>query len=115
MRALTLRPEYADLVLSREKRVENRSWGANVRGRIAIHQGGPGGGIVAVATVTEVVSPDEALRRYPDQAAHIGGPLCWILTDVRRVGPFPCPGRLSLWLVPPQIEEAIRGQEEEEE
>ena len=104
MKAITLKPEHAGAVLRGKKRIENRSWGGNVRGVIAIHRGGPGGGIVATAEVIDVISPEQALRRYPDQRPYICGPLCWILDHVRRVGPFPCRGRLSLWTVPAEIE-----------
>jgi hypothetical protein len=103
MKAITLKPEHANAVAAGKKRIENRSWGEHVRGRIAIHRGGRGGGIVATAEVVDVVSPEEARRRFPDQRPYICGPLCWILANVRPIGPFPCPGRLSLWSVPAEI------------
>lgn len=99
MRALTLKPEFADAVADGRKKIENRSWGASVRGRIAIHRGGRNGAIIALATVVDVVSTDEARRRFPDQEAYISGPLCWVLEDVERISPVRCRGQLSLWTI----------------
>jgi hypothetical protein len=116
MRALTLRPEFAESILAGRKHIENRSWGREVRGRIAIHRGGEGGAIVALATVADVVTPEEAAIRLPAEAALAVGPLCWILTDIRPVGPFPCKGALSLWRIDPSILTRLNhGQESEEE
>jgi hypothetical protein len=41
MKALTLKPEFAEAIVAGRKHVENPSRGRNVRGRIAIHRGGP--------------------------------------------------------------------------
>lgn len=118
MRAITLKPEFADAIARGEKHIENRSWGSRVRGPLAIHRGGPGGAIIAVCDVLDVVTPDEAARRIPTEASIAFGPLCWILGNVRPVGPFPCAGRLSLWPVLPEIESEIsdgKGKAEVEE
>jgi hypothetical protein len=89
----------AEAVASGKKLVENRSWGRNVRGTIAIHRGGKGGAIIALVDVVDVVEPVEALKKYPRQKQWICGPWCWILKNVRRIPPVPCKGRLSLWEV----------------
>lgn len=35
---------------------------------------------------------------------HTHGPWCWVLTNVRRLeSPIACPGRQSLWNLPPEI------------
>jgi len=97
MKALTLKPEFAEAVIYGPKRIENRSWGANVRGDIAIHRGGKNGAILGVVEVIEVLSPEEALQKFPNQRENIFGPLCWVLDNVRKVDPILCGGRLSLW------------------
>jgi hypothetical protein len=110
IRALTLKPQFAELVARGEKLVENRTWGQKVRGRIAIHRGGKYGAIIAVATVDTVVDvtvdgwgdplTDEqyAVLTEQEERGHVCGPLCWILKDVRRVEPpIPCKGKLNLW------------------
>ncbi|GAC1467519.1 MAG: hypothetical protein NVSMB9_09210 [Isosphaeraceae bacterium] len=112
MKALTLKPPFADAVAAGRKHIEKRSWGKNVRGRIAIHRGGPNGAIVAMATVVDVVTPKEAAKMLPKEASLAFGPLCWILKDVRQVGPYACKGRLSLWPVPDQIRKEIEKAQE---
>ena len=71
MKALTLKPEFAEAVIYGPKRIENRSWGANVRGDIAIHRGGKNGAILGVVEVIEVLSPEEALQKFPNQRENI--------------------------------------------
>lgn len=103
MKALTLKPEFAELVLSGDKTIENRSWGSHVAlagQRIAIHRGGPGGAIVCTVVVKAVIDVKLARKLFPKQRRHIHGPKCWILSDMTPVQPVPCTGRLSLWDVP---------------
>lgn len=100
MKALTIKPVHCDAILRGEKRIENRSWGHNILGEIAIHRGkekGRPGAIVATCRVVKVVYKESALLLYPDQAEYITGPLCWVLADVTPVEPIPCKGHLSLW------------------
>jgi hypothetical protein len=98
MNALTLKPRLAELVAGGAKTVENRSVRLRFRGKIAIRRGGNGGGILAVADVVDVVTPEEALRLRPDQKEHICGPWCWLLGNVQKIEPqIPCSGRLGLW------------------
>ena len=98
MNALTLKARLAELVASGAKTVENRSVRLRFRGKIAIHRGGKDGGIVAVADVVDVVTPEEALRLRPDQREHICGPWCWLLGNVQKIEPpLPCSGKLGLW------------------
>jgi ASCH domain len=98
MNALTLKPQYAELVVRGEKTVENRSIPLRLRGKIAIHRGGPGGALVAAADMADIVTPGEALRPRPDQREHICGPWCWLLDNVQKIEPpIPCSGRLGLW------------------
>jgi len=103
MKALTLKPEFAALVASGDKRIENRSWGSHTKlagQRIAIHSGGPGGAIVCTVVVKAIIPEKLARKLFPKQRKHIHGPLCWVLGDMVPVEPVPCTGRLSLWDVP---------------
>lgn len=102
-KALTIKPEYADLILSGAKRIENRSWGENVRGTILLHRGGKGGAIVAAMEIVDVITPEEALSRYPEQAPYISGPLCWVIGSVTKIKPVPCRGSLSLWKIEMEV------------
>lgn len=100
MRALSVRPEYADAIARGEKRIENRSWGRAVRGPIALHRCGRAGAIIGVMEISAVLSADEARQRYPEQVAFISGPLCWVIDSFRPCHPIPCKGRLCLWQAP---------------
>lgn len=108
LRALTLRPEFAEMVVNGSeglplKRIENRSWRGRLGERIALHRGGRNGGIFALATVIEMLTVREARRKYPDQREYIGGPVCWVLDDVQTFTPVECRGQLSLWRVSDEI------------
>lgn len=84
------------------KRIENRSWITHHRGRIAIHECGPGGrGILGTAKISEIVPSAEALARWPEQAPYIIGPMCWVLTEIVELAkPIACKGSLGLWAGP---------------
>jgi hypothetical protein len=100
MKCLTIKPKWCDLITSGKKFIENRSWGKNVRGQICIHRGaekGKQGVIIATAYVADVITKEEALKQFPEQAEYITGPLCWVLDNVTPVEPIPCKGKLSLW------------------
>lgn len=100
VRAITIRPGPAQDLLAGRKRIENRAWGRHVRGEIALHVSQPDGHVRAVIAVLDVVTPEEALRRYPDQRDYISGPLCWVIRLVRLVPPVRARGRLNLWQWP---------------
>jgi hypothetical protein len=115
MKALTLQEPFATLVANGTKYVENRSWspfrrnGIQPGDRIAIHRGGKDGAIIATAVVADVVPPVVALAVLPSQEEYIGGPLCWVLTHIRKLrNPIPCKGRLGLWDAPPGVPGAGR-------
>lgn len=130
--AVTLTQPWATLVAVGRKHIETRSWRPNHRvAHLAIHAAKgwtksdqglarawgfdpaqlPRGAIVAVCGVesyeaTERVHPDGLEGAYGDYSP---GRWAWHLRDVRRlVVPIPCSGALSLWTVPPDVEEAIR-------
>lgn len=109
MKALTVKGDLADAIIRGEKRVENRSWGKSVRGTIAIHRGGPGGAIIGLVDVVDVVTPRQAKAMLPrKQWKHICGPLCWILSNPIPVIPVRIPGKLFLWKVPDDIASKMR-------
>lgn len=108
MKALTICQPYPELILRKEKRVENRGWHTAYRGRFLIHAGKsrawlqPGdlqrfgrelafGAIVGAATVIDCVHIDAVRRgdydtKYPwmREHEHARGPWCWILADITR-------------------------------
>jgi len=100
MKALSIKPENVDLILSGKKRIENRGWGKNVKGHIAIHKSGKNGCVVGIMNIKEVISIEEALKKYPEQKDFISGSLCWIIDNVIIFkNPIYCKGKLSLWEV----------------
>ena len=116
MNALTICQPYAELIMRREKRVENRTWRTDYRGAILIHAGKSREWLMGsddfdfgciVGTVDLVGSiPLELLRkRIPGSKffhlinhEHTEGPYCWIMENpVRLAKPIPCKGALGLW------------------
>ena len=125
MKALTISQPFASLIIAGEKWVENRQWGTNYRGRLAIHAGKgkqyltakelaeyPSGCVLGTARVLACMPLDSMhqmghLQRIQRTDLTIGdvlahehteGPWCWILTDVRRYRePVPCRGAQGLW------------------
>ena len=122
MKALTICQPYAELIMLRQKLVENRSWPTNYRGPIGIHAGRsrawlttylplPGkmefGALVGFATlidclpITKLVTKKKPRYwRIPEIRDHAEGPYCWILDDVRRLlEPMPMPGKQGLFTI----------------
>lgn len=99
-KCLTVKQPWADLIMSGEKRIENRSWGKGVRGTIGIHRGGNEGAVLGTVEVVDVLPMSDAMKRFPEDGAYIQGPLCWILRNPRHLSvPLRCRGALSLWLI----------------
>ena len=125
MKALTIAQPYAHLILTGEKRVENRTWNPRHRGLLVIHAGKsrewldthsplPEGMVfgAALGTVTLIsvlpITRIEAWRmgrgncparqRLILEHEHTEGPWCWILSDPKPFPePIPCKGALGLW------------------
>ena len=124
MKALTISEPFASLIASGEKFVENRTWGTNYRGPLAIHAGKgsqyldrdelrkyPTGCVIAIGTLLACMRLDilrELGKHQQIQAfgvtvgdvldhKHTEGPWCWILRDVRRIVPAPARGAQGLW------------------
>lgn len=132
IKALTISQPFASLIARGEKWVENRRWGTDYRGPLAIHAGKgtqylgraelanyPVGCVIAIATLRACM-PLASMRRLsrstriPDSALTIGqvldhqhteGPWCWILSDVRRIEPIKIGGAQGLWEI--VLEESV--------
>lgn len=84
MKCLTVREPHATNIILGRKRIEYRTWGKNVRGRIGIHRGGKNGAIIGTVEVVDVVARNDAYE--------------WVLKDpIAFSSPISCRGRLSLW------------------
>lgn len=130
MKALTVKQPWASAIASGAKRVENRTWRTNHRGRLAIHAGRgvdrdgrdilasvgvrlpaelPAGAIVAVVDVLGCVDRSYHARHLSLFATIADdplacGPVCWILENaVALVRPVRCDGALGLWDVPVDV------------
>jgi hypothetical protein len=127
MKALTICQPYAHLIVRGEKRVENRDWPTNYRGRLLVHAGKSRawledgdenlfrnlgdpltfGAIVGAVTLVDVLHIDRIQtgdydRQYPWLRAHehTNGTWCWVLAGVTRFMPVPWKGSLGLFDVP---------------
>lgn len=100
MKALSIKPQYSELIANGSKKLENRSWGANITGNIALHRCGKNGAIIGVMHISEVITVEEARRRFPSQHKHAFGPLCWVIDKFTPIAEIPCKGKLSLWPAP---------------
>ena len=112
MRALTVQQPHADDIMAGRKRFENRSWATKHRGKLLIHSSqrgsGPGvrGAVLGSVEVVGMLTPAQALEKYPDQEPYVFGPVCWELANPQRQQPVKCKGGLGLWNYPRQERDA---------
>lgn len=115
MKALTLHPLWAHLVVHGPKRVENRSWRTHHRGALLIHAGarpsptlqecaeyGIEPGAVVTRSLVGIVDVLDCVRVEDLSPANrfAVGPWCWILGNVRAFpSPIPWVGRQMLFEV----------------
>lgn len=115
LKALTVCQPYAELIARGEKVIENRTWETRMRGPLVIHAGKsrewlddddeclypgmPFGAIVAVANLYDCVHVSK-LPEHLQGNEHANGPWCWLLKDIRRIGPIPYRGAQGLWDIP---------------
>jgi len=124
MKALTVSQPFASLIASGEKWVENRCWGTQYRGPLAIHAGKgqylerdelelyPTGSIMATCELVACIPlrslkslrPTCPIQRGRFTAGqvlnhpHTEGPWCWILANVHVLDPpIPHRGAPGLW------------------
>ena len=121
IKALTILQPYAHLiVVTREKRVENRTWSTRYRGPLVIHAGkgrqmlmndGQGmsfGAAIGMCNLVECVH-QKHLHLHEDfpwlpTHKHALGPWCWILDDVVEFPePVPFKGAQGLWSFPSEL------------
>jgi hypothetical protein len=117
MKALTLYPIWAWLVIHGPKRVENRTWRTTHRGRLAIHAGKsqpneaairdrlrrigvllpdllPSQQILGTVDLVDVMPYGPEVSDDP----FAEGPVCWILSDPQTLAvPISCRGFCALW------------------
>lgn len=104
MKALSLRPEWAHLVLTGEKTVEVRSWKTDYRGDVLICSSGmkrkgliSGYGLIVAELVdihelTEDDLDEACLDEMPNEKAY-----AWVLDNFKDIKPFPVKGQLKLF------------------
>lgn len=132
MKALTICQPYAHLIMSGQKRVENRAWPTKYRGQFAIHAGKsrqwmrgypespdmPFGALVGVVDLVDCVdyykymeafgSGYEVNPSWLDADEHAIGPYCFILDNVRPFNvPVPWIGKQGFFNVPDALFEII--------
>lgn len=111
MKSLTVIQPYTSLIISCNKRVENRVWATSHRGPVAIHAGKsrkriddgrtyPQGVVLGAAILVDCDTLAELPARYPYLIAHphAKGPCRWVFDNPQ---PFDRPvlarGKLQLW------------------
>ena len=131
MKCLTVMQPLAELILRRDKLVENRRWRTHYRGWILIHAGLSRGWLdvdeqfcdrrygIAVASldfgaivgkvyVQDCLTPKEIRSRrdywYLHNHVHVEGPFCWVLHGAERLKvPIPYRGARMLFDVPDHV------------
>ena len=113
MKALTICQPYADMIVTGEKVIENRTWPTSVRGRVAIHAGKSRswlddgdetsrptiafGAIVATAEIYDCVRWEELSDEMKGRD-DANGPWCFLLRDVIPFDPpIPARGAQGWW------------------
>lgn len=123
-RCLTIYPHWAWAIIHGRKRIENRTWRTDYRGRLWIHSGrrrtpeasdldllpdlpAPDslvtGAIIGHVSLVDVVPLHEVSGR-----PFASGPWCWVLESPTPVDPIPCSGQVSLWTPPRRALVAVR-------
>ncbi len=125
MRAITICQPYAELIITGEKRVENRRWPrcgldyvvTRSNGPLLIHAGKSQewldtyhplpdhmdfGAIIGMVEVAGIVHRDSPLApKWFVDHKHAEGPICWILKKPQRFAePIPYRGQQGIWHVP---------------
>jgi hypothetical protein len=132
LKALSICQPWAYLIVTGDKRIENRSWPTRHRGSLVIHAGlnrdayhqavekyglaaleqkwglpklgdEHFGVLCGLVTVVDC-EPLEAALGQP----YATGPWCWILENARQFPPIPFKGTLGLFTLPAAIAERIR-------
>jgi hypothetical protein len=103
IKALSVRQPWANLIASGAKTIETRSWPTAHRGDLLIVSSrnpkiAPAGCAVAIVKVVDC----RPMNKSDEKRACCGeypGAWAWVLSEVRRVEPFPVKGQLRLFQV----------------
>lgn len=114
MKALSLKQPYASFIAIGKKTIETRTWSTNYRGKLLIAAsksmdknysypnflsiGLPFGKALAVVELVDcrpMKKEDEESAMYPYRS----GLYAWILSDIKKIEPFPVKGQLRLFEV----------------
>ena len=121
MKALSLRPEWAHLVLCGEKTIECRSWKTDYRGNIlicssAIKRKGliSGHGLIVAELVgihefTENDLEEACMDEIPNRKT-----FAWEFDNFKDIKPFPVKGQLKLFDIDDSLIQYLHGETEEE-
>ncbi len=100
MKALSIRQPWANMIASGKKTIETRTWRTNYRGPLLIVSSRtpriePAGYALAVA---ELIDCRPMTREDEEKACYQIYPRAqaWVLTNIRRIDPFPVNGKLGL-------------------
>lgn len=105
MKALTVSPEYAELITNGVKTIECRTWKTDYRGDILITSSAKkkAGTIpshaLCIAELYDVrpMKKDDADAACMKQSECTADKYSWMLRNVRLIEPIPVKGKLSLW------------------
>ena len=103
MKALSIKEPWASMILNGVKTIETRTWATKYRGKILLcasknPPGGDSGNAFAIAEIIDcrdMTLSDEneaCCEVYPNAKS-------WVLSNVRRIDPFPVKGQLGLFEV----------------
>ena len=105
MKALSIHPWFAGMIMSGQKTIECRTWKTDHRGDLLIvstakkHKDTIPGHALCVVTLKDIVPFEkkhlEAACMEPRD--YEPGLFAWILDDLRIIRPIPLKGKLSLW------------------
>ncbi len=107
MKALSIKQPWANMIASGEKTIETRLWCTNYRGELLIVSSKtpkiePAGFALAVAKLVDcrpMTKADESEACCPIY----DGAFSWVLTNIRKITPFPVKGKLGLY----DVEDAL--------
>jgi len=94
VKCIAINPPYAELIISGQKDIENRTWATSHRGLLAIYETKNGGGRGAVIGVVDVVGCVKA-----HSSTYFTGPWGFVLQNPRRIDPVPARGMPGLFHV----------------
>lgn len=104
MKAISIKYPWAGFILEGKKTIELRSWRTRYRGPVLIHRSGPGGGIVGIAEIADVIAIKNldhfrslVGQHHAPQNFYQAKLFGWVLKNARPVEFVPCKGRLGLW------------------